>query len=276
MPDQTDPEGLIGRARVWVEASYPFAVVRRFVELELLERSVALSAQAFVAMLPLIILVVSVFVSDVGTTVSDQVADRFGLDNLTKSTIRALFADGLGVRTVSWLAVVMVLISAFSLARRLARVYASVFGLPPLARKQNWRGLVWIALQVTMAVLASMLRTVRDDGGWLLLVAAIALLLLVWFGADAASLRLLVPRLANRLVVGSAIVSTIGRLGLGAWAAVYFARSLSEQAEQYGPIGVTFALYTYLLVAVLVYVGSPLLVSTWVLWRADRPAPVLS
>ena len=40
-------------------ASYPAAVVRRFFDLELLDRSFGLAAQAFVAMLPLVIVIVS-------------------------------------------------------------------------------------------------------------------------------------------------------------------------------------------------------------------------
>lgn len=276
MPDQADTPGLIATIREWVVESYPYAVVRRFLELELLERSVALSAQAFIALLPIVILVVSLFVTDVGATISEQFGDRYGLDSITTAAIEALFSDNLGQRTISWLAVVMILVSAFSLARRLARVYANVFELPPLKRNENWRGLVWIVLQVAMMLLASLLKQVRDDQGWLLFVVALVGLVALWFGTDVASLRLLVPSAATRLIVASSIVSTIGRLIMGAWTAVYFTRSLSEQAQQYGPIGVTFALYTYLLVGVFVYVGSPLLVTTWVNWRAARREPAVS
>jgi hypothetical protein len=276
MPDQADPPGLIATVRGWVVESYPYAVVRRFLELELLERSVALAAQAFIALLPIVILVVSLFVTDVGATISEQFGDRLGLDSITTAAIEALFSENVGRRTISWLAVIMILVSAFSLARRLARVYANVFELPPLKRSENWRGLVWIVLQVVMMLLASTLKQVRDDRGWLLFVAAGIALVAVWFGTDMASLRLLVPSAATRLVVASAVVSTVGRIFVGVWTAVYFARSLSDQAQQYGPIGVTFALYTYLLVAVIVYVGSPLLVTTWVTWRAERSEAALS
>jgi hypothetical protein len=276
VPDQADPPGLIGRTRAWVSGSYPYAVIRRFLDLELLERSVALSAQAFIALLPLVILVVSIFVTDVGRMLSEQVGERFALDSLTVEAVKALFSENLGHRTISWLAVLMVVVSAFSLARRLARVYASVFDLPTLRRNENWRGLVWIVLQVTMMVFASFLRQVRNDAGLLLMIVAVLALIVVWFGTDVASLRLLVPNAPNRLVMASAGVATVGRLGLGAWAAIYFARSLSEQAQQYGPIGVTFAIYTYLLVSVLVYVCSPLIVTTWVAWRGARKEMVVS
>ncbi len=276
MPDATDPPGLISRARDWVEDSYPYAVVRRFVELELLERAVGLAAQAFIALLPLIIIIVSIFVSDFGAVVSDQVGDRFGLDEPTRSTIRQLFAEARVQQTLSLLAIVLVLVSAFALSRRLARVYAMVFEVPVLKRSQNWRGLVWIALQVVLMVVASSLRQVRDDGGVLLAVAAAVGLLLAWFLADVISLRLLVPAAPERLVMASAFVAGIGRLAMGVWAAVYFAAYLAEQAQRFGPIGVSFAIYTYLLVAVFIYIGSPLLVTTWVRWRAERQADAVS
>jgi hypothetical protein len=51
-------------------------------------------------------------------------------------------------------------------------------------------------------------------------------------------------------------------------------RSLDQQAQQYGPIGVTFSLFTYILVAVFVYVGAPLLVTTWQSWRTGKALPV--
>jgi hypothetical protein len=95
-------------------------------------------------------------------------------------------------------------------------------------------------------------------------------LLVLWFSADVAGLRLLVPSAPIRLMVASAVVSSLGRAGIAVWAYVYMPRSLSGQAEQYGPIGVTFALFTYILAGVLVYVVAPLLVTTWVRWRAER------
>lgn len=272
MPDTADSalRRLTSRTRRRVQASYPYAVIRRFIELELLERSLALSAQAFIALLPLIIMITSLFFSNIGSVLATQVGDRFGLDMVTRVAIQQLFLSGAGERVISWLAVVMVLVSAFALARRLGRVYAMIFGLPQLKRSENWRGLVWIIIQVTLAIVASSLRQVRVDAGAVIAILAVVVLLVVWFAADFVSLRLLVPQAPRALVLASAGVATVGRTGMGIWAAVYFANSLASQAQQYGPIGVTFALYTYLLVAVLIYVCSPLLVTTWVRWRQAR------
>jgi membrane protein len=269
MPDQADPAGVVTRARDWFEASYPGAVVRRFFGLELLDRSFALAAQAFVALLPLVIVVVSAFVTDSATTISNSIGDRFGLDDAARTALRVLFEHP-GTAAISWVAILVSLLSAFSLSRRLARTYAVIFEVPPLPRNKSWHGLVWIVLQVTLFVGASMLRDLREGNGAFLAVVAVVGLLMLWFAADIGGLRLLVPSAPLNMMAASAAVSSLGRVIIAAWAAIYMPASLSQQAAQYGPIGVTFAIFTYILVGVLAYVMAPLLVTTWVRWRAER------
>lgn len=256
-----------------LEESYPAAVVRRFVELELLDRSFGLAAQAFVALLPLVIVVVSLFVADSGDLIADAIGSRFGLDVAAHEALRALFSHP-EHSAISWLAVFVSLLSAFSLSRRLARVYASVFAVTPLPRRQNWHGLVWIVVQVVLLILASMLRDFRQGSGLFVAMLAVIALLVLWFVADMIGLLLLVPAAPRRQMAASAVLSSVGRLGLAVWSFVYMSRSLDQQARQYGPIGVTFSLFTYILVAVFVYVGAPLLVTTWQSWRSGRELPV--
>jgi membrane protein len=260
------------RAMGWLRTSYPYAVVRRFFDLELLDRSFGLAAQAFVAMLPLLIIFVSLLIGAPEKVISASVSDRFGLDSYARTAIQVLFQAPVSIKTISWLAVVMSLLSAFSLSKRLSRVYASIVHQPPLQRTQFWRGLVWIVLQVTMYVLASDLRAVRRDSGPGIAALAVVALLIAWFLADVAGLRLLVPTVPRRILVPSALLAAMGRVGLTAWAAVYMPKALSDQAAQYGPIGVTFAFFTFLLASVLVYVCAPLLAAVWQDWRADGAA----
>ena len=58
-------------------------------------------------------------------------------------------------------------------------------------------------------------------------------------------------------------MSTIGRVGVGLWSALYMPATLNSQAEQYGPIGVTFALFTLILVSVVVNLAAPVIVTVW-------------
>lgn len=272
MPDEADTPGVVARARQWFEGSYPGAVIRRFFDLELLDRSFALAAQAFVALLPLVIVVVSVFVADSATTISNSIGDRFGLDDAARTALRVLLEHP-GTAAISWLAILISLLSAFSLARRLARTYAVIFDVAPLPRSKSWHGLVWIVLQVSLFLVASQLRDLREGSGVLVAIVVVIGLLLLWFAADVAGLRLLVPAAPRRMMVASAVASSLGRAGIAIWAYLYMPRALSSQAEQYGPIGVTFALFTYILGGALVYVVAPLLVTTWVRWRAGENAP---
>jgi membrane protein len=253
----------------WVKSSYAYAVVRRFVELELLDRSFGLAAQTFVAVLPLVILLV-VFVTDApGQVISTSVGDRFGLDESARTAVRLLFEAPGSTRAISWLALIMTALSAFSLSRRLSRVFAAILGLPSLLRSQLWRGLVWIALQVGLFLVASGLRAVRRDSGMIVATLLVLALLIVWFLADVAGLRLLVPTAPRRILIPSAIVSGVGRVGLAVWAAIYMPRALANESVQYGPIGVTFVFFTFILGGVLVYLAGPLLVSVWFQRRSE-------
>ena len=254
-------------------ASYPAVLIRRFFDLELLDRCFGLAAQAFVAILPLVIVAMSVLFSDGGEVIASSISDRFGLAGAARNAIKALFTSSDQQRTIYWVAILFSFISAFSLSRRLSRVYASIFGAPRLRRTQTWRGLIWIVVQVLLLVVASWLRDRRNDAGFWTTLLLVMGLLVVWFAADVAGLRLLVPTVRLPLIAASAVVSGIGRLGIAIWAAVYMPRSLESQAQQYGPIGVTFAIFTYLLAAALVYVCAPLIVTTWISWREGTPAP---
>ncbi|MDD2857991.1 MAG: hypothetical protein PHU75_04875 [Candidatus Nanopelagicales bacterium] len=248
----------------WITRSYPVAVVRRFVELELLDRSFGLAAQAFVALLPLVIIVVSVFATSNGQVIADQIIDRFGIEGPAQGSVRALFESPVATFAISWSALLLIAYSAFSLSRKLSRAYGAIFMLPPLARNELWRGLVWVGLQVVMLTLTSGLRSLwrNNDGAFIQAIAVIALLA-AWFALDAFGLKLLVPTISRRLLLPTAAVSLIGRIGLLGWAAVYMPRTLESKAEQFGPIGVTFALFTLILVGVVVTLLAPLLVAVW-------------
>lgn len=253
--------------------SYPAAVIRRFFELELLDRSFAIAAQLFVAMLPLIIVVVSVAVDPSSDFIPSQISDRFGLEGAADLSVRQLFSAPGPERAISWLAVVMSLLSAFSLSRRLSRTYGLIFGLPALRRNQLWRGVAWIGLQIVLFGLASELRTVRREEGDLLATLIGIVLLVVWFLGDLLAVKLLVPSITRRLLIPTALLGSAGSVALSGWSAVFMPHTFSSQAEQFGPIGVTFALFTLLLAVTSVIVIAPLLVAVWVQRKSGVAAP---
>ena len=257
--------------REWVMASYPVAVIRRFFELELLDRSFGLAAQAFVALLPLVIVIVSVVAGSDTTVVADEINNRFGLAGAAHDAVRALFTSGTTAFALSWSAVLLTVYSAFSLSRRLSRTYGAIFGLPSLKNAQLWRGVAWVVLEVTILAMSSGLRTVEREHGWALSIAAIIGLLIIWFVFDALGVKLLVPSIDNSLLIPTAVLGGIARLGMVFWAGIYMPRTLQQQAEQFGPIGVTFSLFTFILVNVVSMLFAPLLVAVWDQRRNPRP-----
>ncbi len=257
--------------RAWVLASYPAAVIRRFFDLELLDRSFGLAAQAFVALLPLVIVIVSVVAGSDGSVVANEINNRFGLAGSAQEAVRALFTSSSATFALSWAAVLLTVYSAFSLSRRLSRTYGAIFGLPSLANSQLWRGVAWVLLEVAILALSSGLRTIEREHGWALSLAAVIGLLVVWFVFDALGVKLLVPSIRNELLVPTAILGGVSRLAVVAWSSLYMPRTLQQQAEQFGPIGVTFSLFTLILVTVVSMLIAPLLVAVWDQRRNSEP-----
>jgi len=261
----------------WIRNSYPYAVFRRFVELELLDRSFGLAAQAFVALLPLVILIVAVVAGSDGSVIADQLIERFGLEGAAADAVSSLFDSPAPTFVISWTALLITTYSAFSLSRKLSRAYGAIFQIPSLLPKQLGRGLAWVLLQVAMFAISAGLRNLwRDSNLGFGLLAGIAIFAF-WFAAEFFGIRLLVPSITRSLLVPAAALSSIGHMGIIVWAAVYMPRTLQTQAEQFGPIGVTFSLFTLILVGVVVMLVAPLLVGVYdqrkrgVLANAQRP-----
>lgn len=249
--------------------TYPGEVVRRFFELQITDRSLGLAAQGFIALLPLLIVLISVVLKSNGEVVGAFIIDRFSLAGVSEEAVKALFATSTPVAAVSWLAIVLTVFSAFSLARRLSGVFASIFDAPKLAGRHFWRALLWILVQVIMIGGAAELREIWRHEGMAVTVVSGAVLLVLWGVGDALSLSLLVPSVPRGQLVAVGVLSGVGRVALSAWAVVYMPRALDSEALQYGAIGVTFALFTLILVAVIIMLVAPLMVSTWVM-RQNR------
>lgn len=253
----------------WALSTYPGEVVQRFFHLQLTDKALGLSAQAFIALLPLLMVIISVVLRSNGELVGTFIIDRFALDGVTRQAVISLFQTSTTVAAVSWLAIALTVLSALSLARRLAGVYASIFDAPKLPGRNLWRAFLWILLQIVMISGVAGLRELWRNEGTAFSMLAGLLLLVLWGVGDALGVSLLVPSVPWRQLVAVGVLSGIGRLALTSWAIFYMPRALESQAIQYGAIGVTFALFTLILVAVVIMLLAPMMVSTWVM-RRDR------
>jgi membrane protein len=94
--------------------------VGRFVAMDGFDRSMALAAQAFTALIPLLIIVAAVGEAGDGKALGDRVIERFGLSGSTAASVqRALPSSGTVEDSLSVLSVVILVVSALSFTRAL-------------------------------------------------------------------------------------------------------------------------------------------------------------
>jgi uncharacterized BrkB/YihY/UPF0761 family membrane protein len=219
------------------------------------------SASVFVAYIPLILVLAAVFAGG-QTAIAQSLIRRFGLTGSAAQTVIDLLNSP--SRGIYWLGLLIVLWSAISIGRKLSRMYADIWRVPRLRLKQQWRAAVWLVLQVSMAASIAVIRDFWGPAGNGRIVIYVGASIIIWWLAEYAAQFILtagqVPR--RQLAVAAAVV-TVGRVGLGFWTATYLADSLANQAITYGPIGVVFSIFTYIVAAVGVIVVGTLLASIW-------------
>lgn len=232
--------------------------LNRAKQLELLDRSYQIAAQTFVAMMPLI-LVITVLLTGGQQYLANALINRFELVGFAAKSVRDLLQSETG--QVYWVGVLLSLYSAFSLSKRVSRAYTSIWAVPPLPLTAQWRGLLWIVVQAAMiALVTTMRRVLWGQSGGLLAVLTFTTILATWIAAEFCSQWLLTSgEVARRRLILAAVLVAISKAGTAVWALYYLAHSMSRQAELYGPLGVVFAIFTYLLVTSVTMLVATLL-----------------
>jgi membrane protein len=234
-------------------------VLRRVGETELVDRAYTIAASAFVGLLPLVLLVTAAFVEPgEASPVADEIISRLGLEGIAANAVRTLLpAQRTGFY---WFGLLVILYSLFSLSRRASRAYAAIWQVPQLRIDQQWRGLVWVLLELASITSLAWLRDPMPSAGPWVKAGLVGVGTLVWFGTELASQRLLTRGAVPwRRIGAAAALVAIGRLGVSVWVSFYVASSVARQAEAYGPVGVVFALFTSLFASVAVTLGATML-----------------
>jgi membrane protein len=223
--------------------------------LNLIDRSLALGAQAFSALIPLMIVLDSTQWGD--DSVASDLVERFGLSGDSANVVRDAFTSAEGQTTVTAFSVVLLVVSVLSFTRRLQRLYEETWEFEPRGLRGTGAGLLWLACFATYVSLHPVLDQIvpRRSGLFISLAGAFAVGLFTPY-------LLLGRRLHWRRLVLQAALTAGGLGALGIWSAIYMPRAIESSAEAYGSIGVAFAMLTWLwglgivLVAAAVY-GSP-------------------
>jgi len=244
--------------RTWLERSLVWRVWERMLEIEFIDRSIALAGKAFVSFFPLVIVVAAFMPASVQESMIRSVTIRLGLDGDTLTTVRDSFASSGDVREATGvLGLVMTIFFASSFTTALQRVYFHAWRRP---RKGGigvyWRSIVFLlAVLATMATLGAVGRAVNGAAAiGVLVVVALAVTSTLWgFGAW----LLLLGDVRARVLIPTGIITAVTTSLYAASARIWMPGVVESNEAQFGVFGVALALITWFSgAAICVLIGA--------------------
>jgi len=263
-PHLTHGTGVAGvRARIAglrrrLERLLLWRVWERMLEIEFVDRSVALAGKAFVSFFPLVIVVAAFAPPRVRTSILTTVTARLGLRGDALVTAREAFASADDVRKATGLlGLALTVFFATELTTALQRIYLRAWRRPRRAGAGSyWRAASWLlAMLMCMAVLGG-LRGALGGGvgvGIFAVVSLAGMSGLWWFTAW----FLLLGDVRPRVLVPTGVITSIALAGYGVCATVWMPGVVTSNEAQFGFFGVALALVTWFSgAAICVLVGA--------------------
>jgi membrane protein len=226
----------------------------------LIDRSLALGAQAFGALIPLTIVLQAAQPGE--TSVSSDLIERCDLHGDAAEVVQDAFTVTQGQSTITVFSVLVLIVSVLSFTRRLQRLYEETWEFEPRGLRGTGSGLAWLAFFALYVSLHPALdELVARTGGVILSLAGLFVVGLL------TPYLLLGRRLHWRRLVLQGALTAVGMTALGIWSAIYMPRAIESSATAYGSIGVAFSLLTWLWGLGIVLVVSAVYGSPQMQWR---------
>ena len=150
----------IAALRTRLERLLLWRVWERMLEIEFVDRSIALAGKAFVSFFPLVIVVAAFVPERIRSSILTSVTARLGLRGDALVLAREAFASSDDIRKATGLlGLVLTIFFATSFTTALQRVYVHAWRRPPRAAGVSayWRGAVWLlVVLVGMALLGGL------------------------------------------------------------------------------------------------------------------------
>jgi membrane protein len=247
--------------------------LERVVELEFVDRSVALASLTFTALIPLGVVVGATVPGIDRKGFAEGIVRRFDLDDRTASIVEQAFAPPPNVHaSLSVLGIVLLIVSALSFTRGLQRLYETAWRLPRLGVRATPAGLMWLVGIVAFLSIFGGLRAAIVDLSRPVASVIVALLfaLVIWLYTP---WILLSRRVAWRALLPTAGLTAMGMTCLSVAGIIYMPRSISSSAASYGTIGVAIALVSWFVSAGFILVGCAAVGAVWGQGATSSPAP---
>jgi membrane protein len=216
----------------------------------------AIAAQAFTALIPLLLLVSALSPSDSRDLVSDSIIDKFELKGSAADAVRQLFTTS-GQSSIGILSVVLLVFSGVSLTRRLQRTYQQAWRLDPLpGLRASANAMVGLTTLVLEIVLLSLVRSLVEKLPFQWTTGAPVAVLASVFLWTSVPWLLLDRRIRWRRLLPGGVLTAVCASIYGVATTIYMPRLMASNSERYGLFGVTLSLVGWLLCIAIIVVAT--------------------
>src|SRR4051794_5734245 len=246
------------RVRGRIEATTAGNFQRRIKELEVMNHALLLSALALMLFIPSLITLTAVVPLGSDRGIGADWAHRMGLSAAAAHDVHRLFArDSTAAGTATVFSSVVTVVFAFGWPAELARGYETIWGLRPRGWRDLWRPLLWLLAFFPVVAVVAWSGAIASGIPGALLTGGLGMpLVLAWTWWT--QHLLLGGRVPWRPLLPGAVATAVGLLGLNIAMVIYLSRAIVSNSDQYGPIGVVFALLSWFIGFSVVMLGGPL------------------
>ena len=254
---RADARRQAARLQSWFAASLPGRWWERLLEMEFVDRSVALAAKAFVAFLPALVVVAAYLPDQPRRSLAASMQRRLGLSGTSLEVVQATLTTGAQTRSAtSVIGLLLTLFYATTFTTALQRLYLRAWRRPPMRdRRRPLTGLAWVVGVILLMSLLGGLRRVLQ--GWALsgvmTLIAVGGSLALWWWTHYVMLQ---SQVRWRVLLPAAIITTVGTDAYGLGASVWLPRNIVASQQQFGFFGVAMALVSWFVGLAFVIIGS--------------------
>ena len=236
----------VTQIREAAERTLLWQVWDRMLEIEFVDRSVALAGKAFVSFFPLVIVIAAFLPKTIRNSIYSILTHRLGIEGGALVTTEQAFASSDQIRKATGiLGLLLTIFYATSFATALQRVYLRTWRRPSAMKGSEYaRSPVWFLVLLVSMALLGLLRGPLGNGPQIVVFALVSLATmsaLWWFTAW----FMLMGQVRWRVLLPSGILTAVLTLVYAASATIWMPRTVTRDHTQFGFFGIALALVTW-------------------------------